>query len=293
MLSFIICILILGIISIFIEILFYAIKHKVGLGVKNNFLGMIIGFITDFLDTLGIGSFETTPALYHLMHYLDNDNDLPGTLNIVHSIACMIEALFFVTTVKVQVKTLVLMVVAAIIGSVIGSEIVVRLETVIIQRIMSAALVITSILMLINKLGWVSILSSNNEAIGLHGWYLIIGIIGNFILGIFMSAGIGLYAPCMIMVYFLGLKPIAAFPIMMLSCALLMPVVSTNFIRHGKNFSLKGIYGFIFGSVVGVLFAAIFVKSLSFGVLEYMIIIVCLWTAYQLYRSSVINKKVQ
>ena len=39
-----------------------------------------------------------------------------------------------------------------------------------------------------------------------------------------MTLGIGLYAPCMILVSLLGMDPRAAFPIMMGSCALLMPV---------------------------------------------------------------------
>ena len=48
-----------------------------------------------------------------------------------------------------------------------------------------------------------------------------------------MTIGIGLYAPCMIMVSLLGMNPIAAFPIMMGSCAFLMPVASLRFIRFG------------------------------------------------------------
>jgi hypothetical protein len=39
-----------------------------------------------------------------------------------------------------------------------------------------------------------------------------------------MSAGIGLYEPCMITLALLGMHPIAEFPIMMGACALLQPV---------------------------------------------------------------------
>lgn len=290
MLKIIIAVLVIGIIFLAAVIFTKAIKQKRGLGWKNNLTGMVIGLITDFLDTLGIGSFETTPALYQITHYLDDDRDLPGTLNMVHSIPTMIEALVFVTAVHVQMTTLVPMVVAAVIGALIGSEVVVRMETTLIQRLMAGALIITSMLMLANKFGWVSLLATHNNASGLHGWALVIGVVGNFILGMLMSAGVGMYAPCMVLVYFLGLKPIAAFPIMMLSCALLMPIVSLNFIRNGR-YSLKGIYGFLFGGLVGVFIATHFVKNLSFGILEYLIVIVCLWTAYQLFRSSVAAKE--
>lgn len=47
-----------------------------------------------------------------------------------------------------------------------------------------------------------------------------------------MTVGVGLYAPCMAMVYMLGMTPLAAFPIMMCSCAGLQPVASINFIRE-------------------------------------------------------------
>jgi len=47
---------------------------------------------------------------------------------------------------------------------------------------------------------------------------------------------IGLYAPCMILVSLLGMSPITAFPIMMGSCAFLMPVAGVQFIRkEGKE----------------------------------------------------------
>ena len=54
-----------------------------------------------------------------------------------------------------------------------------------------------------------------------------------FVLGVLMTAGIGLYAPCMALVYFLGMSPAVAFPIMMGSCAFLMPVASSKFILEG------------------------------------------------------------
>ncbi|WP_137597042.1 TSUP family transporter [Paucilactobacillus kaifaensis] len=257
---------------------------------RDNLVGGGIGLVTDFLDTLGIGSFVTTTTLFQATHYLDDERNLPGTMNIAHAIPTITEALFFVTVVKVDTITLVSMVGAAVVGALIGSEVVVRLNQVMIQRIMAIALIVTSILMAINKMGWVSMIAIHNDAMGLSGWPLVIGISGNFILGMLMSAGVGLYAPCMVLVYFLGLKPIAAFPIMMLSCALLMPAVSLNFMRT-KRYSLKGILGFIVGGVIGVVIAATLVKSLSLEVLGWLIVVVSCWTAYQLWRSAVVQSR--
>ena len=43
------------------------------------------------------------------------------------------------------------------------------------------------------------------------GFKMAIGLGGNFVLGALMMLGIGLYAPCMILVYLLGMNPLAAF----------------------------------------------------------------------------------
>ena len=105
------------------------------------------------------------------------------------------------------------MVLAAVIGATIGSFLVVKMSSVIVQRFMAVALVITSLLMVANKMGWINILAVENNADGLHGWALVIGVIGNFILGGLMAAGVGLYAPCMVMIYYKRkTKPKTEFP---------------------------------------------------------------------------------
>lgn len=290
MIKLIIAVLLVCAVGLFSLIVWQFIRQRPKMTLADNLLGGGIGLVTDFLDTLGIGSFVTTTTLFGITHYLDDERDLPGTMNMAHAIPTVVEALFFVTAVKVDIVTMVSMVVAAIIGSLVGSEVVVRLNAAIIQKTMAVALILTSILMAINKMGWISIIAVHNEALGLTGWPLAIGIVGNFILGILMSAGVGLYAPCMVLVYFLGLKPIAAFPIMMLSCALLMPSVSVNFIKKGR-YSLRGVFGFILGGIIGVVIAATLVKSLSLEVLGWLIVVVSCWTSYQLWRSGVAASK--
>jgi len=252
-------------------------------------VGMLIGGVTDFLDTLGIGSFVTSTAIFQATHYLKDERQLPGTLNTMHAIPTAFEALFFVTAIQVDPWTLISLVVAAAIGAVLGSEFMVKLNQQRIQRIMAVALVVTAILMAAKLAGWVSLLGVANQATSLRGWPLAIGIIGNFILGLLMAAGVGLYAPCMVMVYFLGLTPIAAFPIMMLSCALLMPSSAVNFIRRDRV-AYRGIFGIILGGIIGVIVAAMFVKSLSMTALSWLIVVVSLWTAQSLWRAAIRQK---
>ncbi|WP_282458523.1 sulfite exporter TauE/SafE family protein [Ligilactobacillus aviarius] len=290
MVKIIIGILILCILYLALVIIRQVKRNHEQFNLKDNLLGMGIAGIADFGDTLGIGSFITTTTMFQMTHYLKDERDLPGTLNIAHGIPTIIEALFFVTAVPVQPLTLTSMVLAAVIGATIGSFLVVKMSSVIVQRFMAVALVITSLLMVANKMGWINILAVGNNADGLHGWALVIGVIGNFILGGLMAAGVGLYAPCMVMIYLLGLKPIAAFPIMMLSCALLMPFTSFSFVKSNR-FSTRGIFGFVIGGVIGVIIAATLVKSMSFTVLSWLIVIVSILTAISLWSSSIRAKK--
>ena len=71
---------------------------------------------------------------------------------------------------------------------------------------------------------------------------LVVGLVGNFVLGALMTLGIGMYAPCMILVGLLGMNAKAAFPIMMGSCAFLMPVSSARFVKS-EAYSLRPGHG--------------------------------------------------
>ncbi|MBF8969931.1 sulfite exporter TauE/SafE family protein [Streptococcus mitis] len=247
--------------------------------------GFFIGFIADFLDTLGIGSFLTTTTLFRAARYLDDDRQLPGTLNVMHTLPTLVEALFFISVVQVDALTLISMVTAATIGGKLGSEIVSHLDKKFILTTVSIAMFLTSLIMLGRITGLVDSLGSGNTAMGLTGWRLLIGIIGNFILGALMSAGVGLYSPCMVMVYLLGMNPLAAFPIMMTSCAALMPVSSMTFMKNDSYYK-KGLGWMILGGVIGVIIAATLVQSLSLTVLSWVIVVVGFFTSFTLFRAS-------
>ncbi len=100
-----------------------------------------------------------------------------------------------------------------------------------------------------------------------------------------MTLGIGLYAPCMILVSLLGMNPTTAFPIMMGSCAFLMPVASVRFIRSG-SFSPGACLGLLIGGVPAVLIAALIVKRLPIGAVRWLVVVVVLYTATALLRAA-------
>ena len=265
------------------------VKHKNDLGKESPVVGFLIGLVTDFFDTLGIGSFAPTTVVFKVTKFLDTDKKIPGTLNVAHTVPVIMEAVLFLTGVKVEGITLFSMIAAAIAGALVGARIVNKLPEKKIQLVMGVCLIVTAFLMASGQLGWLKALGAGNEAVGLTGIKLIIGIVGNFILGALMMAGVGLYAPCMAMVYMLGLSPLVAFPIMMGSCAGLMAIGSPEFIKAG-NYSRIGSVAITIGGVIGVTIAYTLVKSMPLAVLTWVIIGVVIVTGISMIRQG--TKKV-
>ncbi|MFL2070259.1 TSUP family transporter [Leuconostoc mesenteroides] len=247
-------------------------------------LGMLIGFITDFGDTLGIGSFATTTAAFRMTHYIDDDRKLPGTLNAVHAIPVMFQALFFITAVKVELTTLLSMTTAAVIGAYVGTHVTKKWHAPTVQRVMAVALLIAVIIMVVRM---ITTPGSNNSmgVHGLHGWWLILGIVFNFGIGVLMTMGLGNYAPELIFFSLMGVNPAVAFPVMMLDAALIMPTTALNVIKMDRV-SWRGFAGVAIGGVLGVIVAAKFFTSMNVDLLNKLIVIVALWTIFGLVRDS-------
>jgi len=241
-----------------------------------------IGFFTNFFDTLGIGSFATTTTIFRLLRRVD-DQHIPGTLNVGHAIPTVAQAWIYTTLVQVDFTTLALLIAAAVGGSWIGAAIVSRMPKAAIQRGMGIALLLAAVLMVMTALNR---MPGGGEATALRGGALILACAINFALGALMTLGIGLYAPCMIMVSLMGMNPTVAFPIMMGSCAFLMPVAGLQFIRTGR-YNLRAALGLALGGVPDVLLAAFLVRSLNLATVRWLVVVVVVYTAVMLLRSSV------
>ena len=301
--------------------------------------GIGTGFVTNFLDTLGIGSFATTTTIFRLRltprqktmwalafgliaviagivltvirpAFLSgrgiwfggalallllaavvtlyfggdpvDDQQIPGTLNFGHTLPTIAQAFIFTTIVPVDPKTLILLIAASVLGAWVGAGVVARWSRKRIQFGMGVALLAFAGFQLL------TITHSNptgGTLLELTGAKLAIAFLGNLMLGALMTLGIGLYAPCMIMIYLLGMNPTAAFPIMMGSCAFLMPVASARFVRE-RSFNLRASLGLMVGGVPAVLLAALIVKSLPLTVVRWLVLVVVIYTAVGLIRAS-------
>ncbi len=250
------------------------IKHKNNLENVSWVKTGIIGFIVNFFDVLGIGAFAPQTALLKFTKQTE-DRVLPGTLNVSNTIPVLIQAIIFITVVEVEPVTLIVMLVAATAGAVLGAGIVSKLSEKNIRLTMGFALLVTAGFMFANKMHWIE---GGGTAIGLGAGKLAIASVVNFILGALMTAGIGLYAPCMALVFGLGLSPVVAFPIMMGSCAFLMPLASYKFIKEGA-YNRKASIGMMIPSIVAVLIAALIVKSLPLDTLRWVVMVVIVYTS--------------
>jgi uncharacterized membrane protein YfcA len=248
---------------------------------RPGFFDALIGFVANFFDTLGIGSFAPTTAVFKLQHR-PPDEEIPGTLNAGHALATITQALIFIGAVTVDLTTLISMIAAAVLGAYLGVGIVARLPRRAIQIGMGVALLLSALLFLSRNLEWVP---GGGDAVGLHGGRLAFAIIVNFGLGALMMLGVGLYAPCLILVSLLGMNPLAAFPIMMGACAFLMPIGGARFIESGR-YNLRSALGLALGGIPGVLAAAFLVKSLPVVWLRWLVTFVVLYAAILMLSSA-------
>jgi uncharacterized membrane protein YfcA len=239
------------------------------------------GFVTNFFDTLGIGSFATTTSIFRQWRMVP-DELIPGTLNVGHALPAIAQAFIFIRIVPVDARTLAMMIAAAIAGAWLGAGVVSHWPRRRVQLGMGAALLGAAIVMTMTTVGLVP---GGRSALALTGPRLIAGVAGNLLLGALMTLGIGLYAPCMILVSLLGLNPTSAFPIMMGSCAFLMPVASVRFIRAG-SYSPRIALGLLVGGIPAVLIAAFIVKSLPLTAVRYLVVAVVLYTSINLIRAA-------
>ena len=239
-----------------------------------------IGFVTNFLDMLGIGSFASTTSLFKFTRTAEDEN-IPGTLNVGHAFPTLAEALISIALVTVEMRTLVTMIASSVAGAYLGAGVVARWPRRRIQIGMGVLLFAAASIIAVRQLALVP----GGTDIGVGGVKLAVAVGGNFVLGALMTLGIGLFAPCMILVSLLGMDPKTAFPIMMGSCAFLMPVASLRFVRSGR-YDRRAALGLALGGVPAVLIAAYIVKSLPLKAVQWLVVVVVIYTAVAMIRSA-------
>ena len=276
-------ILVLAMISISLYLIYYIKKNRIN-PFKRFFTGLWIGFITDALDTVGIGSFATSTTLFKLTKLVEDDRKLPATMTVAHVLPVLLQSLCFILVVKVEPLTLIAMASAAFIRAFFGSRITKNWHAPTVQRILGSLLIIAAIIMVFRM---VTNPGSDitNSSHGLHGIWLVLGIVFNFVIGVLMTMGLGNYAPELIFFSLMGLSPTVAMPVMMLDAAMIMTASSTQFIKSGRV-NWDGFLGLVVGGIIGVIVAVLFLTNLNLNSLKLLVVFIVLFTGGMLIRSS-------
>lgn len=239
------------------------------------------GFITNFFDTLGIGSFAQQTAIFKIFKLVD-DRLIPGTMNVGNALATITQAFIFMTAVAVDPLTLVTMSVAAPLGAVLGAGVVAKMPRRKIQLGMGIGLLVVAVTILA---GLLDLMPLGGMEIGLSGWKLAVVIAMCVVFGALQTIGVGFYAPCMAMVYTFGMDPKTAFPIMMTATAMLMAAGGSRFIRE-RAYDRKVAICLTTAGIAGVFLAAFVVKSLPLEVIKWLICVVVLYTSITMFLSA-------
>lgn len=274
----------LGLIAIgFIAVIVNALRQRAAAGerIATPVNIWVTSFVANFFDTLGVGSFATTTSVFRQWRMVP-DERIPGTLNIGYALPTIVQAYIYTKIVPVDSTTLILMIAAAVVGAWLGAGVVSAWPRRRVQIGMGLALLGFVVILLVQGLNAAPV---GSNLLQLTGARLVIGVCGNFALGALMTLGVGLYAPCMILVSLLGMNKVTAFPIMMGSCAFLMPLASVRFVRTG-GYLPRAMIGMMLAGIPAVLIAAFIVKTLSVWALNWLVIVVVTYTAVSLLRAA-------
>lgn len=243
--------------------------------------GVAIGAVTNFFDTLGIGSFAPTTAWIKLRKMIP-DSYLPAVLNAGHALPTIAQALVFITLVQVDPALLIACIAAAVAGALLGAPVVTRMPVRLVQAIVGIALLIAAALYAMTNLG---LMPAGGNALALPPLQFGLAVLAHFVLGALMTAGIGMYAPSLVLLSLMGLNPKAVFPIMMGACAFLMPSSGFRFLKS-ERIDYRLVLSLALGGIPAVLVAAYVVKSLPLDALRWGVVVVVLYTAVVMLRSA-------
>jgi len=242
-----------------------------------------LGAITNFFDTLGIGSFAPTMAWFKFRRLVP-DRLIPRTMLVGHTLPAVAQAIIFLILLGVLVDPVLLIgcVLALLMGGLLGVSLVIRAKVWVVQLIVGFALVLAAIMYALTNL---HLMPGGGTATGLPLPLMVIAIAANFLFGILLNFGIGNYAPTLIMLSLMGMDPRLSFPIMAAGAALTAAGASARYISIGE-IDLRIATGIALGGIPAVLVAAFIVRSMSLELLRWLVVCVVLYAAIVMLKAA-------
>jgi uncharacterized membrane protein YfcA len=247
-----------------------------------------LGAITNFFDTLGVGSFAPTMAWLKFRRLVP-DRLIPCTMLVGHTLPSVAQAIIFLVLLGVLVDPMLLIgcVLALLMGGLLGVSLVIRAKVWVVQLVVGFALILAAILYALTNL---HLMPGGGTATGLPMPLTAIAIAANFLFGILLNFGIGNYAPTLIMLSLMGMDPRLSFPIMAAGAALTATGASMRYISIGE-IDLRIATGIALGGIPAVLVAAFIVKSMSVDLLRWLVVCVVLYAAIAMVKAAATGRR--
>lgn len=267
---------------------FVLVRSAIAKHVRPSGEGMVLGAITNFFDTLGIGSFAPTMAWFKFRKLVP-DRLIPSTMLVGHSIPSIQQAFIFLVLLGLLVDPVLIVgcAIALMLGGLAGVPLVTRTKVWMIQLIVGIALLIAAILYVMSNL---KLMPAGGVASSLSLELTVIAISANFVLGILLNYGIGHYAPSLVMLSLMGLDPRLAFPIMATGGALTIAGAGTRHVLLG-NVDLKIALGIVIGGIPAVFLAAFIVKEMPLEMLRWLVAVVVLYASAVMFRAAFVGRR--
>ena len=249
---------------------------------------LVLGAVTNFFDTLGIGSFAPSMAWFKFRR-LVSDRLIPPTMLVGHTLPTLAQAVIFLILLGAAVDPVLLVgcVLALLIGGLVGAPLVARTRLPIVQTVVGVGLLVAAFFYGLSNL---ELMPGGGTAASLPLVLTVAAIAGNFLLGILLNFGIGNYAPTLAMLSLMGMDPRYAFPIMAAGAGLTMAGASVRHIRLGEV-DLKTTIGMALGGIPAVLVAAFIVKSMPLEWLRWLVVVVVLYAAIVMLRAAAAGRR--
>lgn len=250
--------------------------------------GLVLGAVTNFFDTLGIGSFAPTMAWFKFRNLVP-DRLIPQTMLVGHSLPTIAQGVIFLILLGVLVDPILLVgcALALTLGGVIGAPIVSRTKVWVVQLAVSVALLIAAILYSMTNM---DMIPSGGLASGLSMELTIAAIVANFIFGILLNFGIGHYAPSLVMLSLMGLDPRLAFPIMAAGGAITIAAAGSRHVLIGQ-IDIRIAFGIAIGGIPAVLLAAFIVREMPLEMLRWLVTVVVLYASIVMLRAAMTGRR--
>jgi len=262
-----------------------ALARRAGPG----FEAIVLGVITNFFDTLGVGSFAPTMAWLKFRRLVP-DRLIPRTMLAGHTLPAVVQAIIFLVLLGVLVDPVLLIgcVLATLAGGLLGVSVVIRTKVWVVQLVVGLALILAACMYALTNL---HLMPGGGTATSLPLTLMLIAIAANFVFGLLLNFGIGNYAPTLIMLSLMGMDPRLCFPIMAAGAALTAAGASVRYISIGE-IDLRIATGIALGGIPATLFAAFIVKSMSLETLRWLVVGVVLYAALVMLKAAATGRKV-